>query len=188
MQQNAILNCLYSKVQKKEEKKMKKRTCIIGGIVILSVILAIILVNNIQKTTPASSGQTQIANPFVECASIEKGMELSGVTIKKLPTLLEHYSLSSVYAMQNKLIELRFTNENSKITIRKSKGIEDNSGDYSIYPQKNAIVLQDLQITTKGNKDLIHTAIWHQGNYSFSITTTLTALTQDELIQIINTL
>lgn len=73
-----------------------------------------------------TSESTGMANPFVECKSLEEAAKIAGVNIK-----LPEYSQCTIHAVKNSFVEVQYPlNETSNITIRKSAGEEDISGVY----------------------------------------------------------
>lgn len=69
---------------------------------------------------------TGMANPFIECKSLEEAAKIAQVNIK-----LPEYSQCTIYAVKNSFVEVQYPlNETSNITIRKSAGEEDISGVY----------------------------------------------------------
>ena len=73
-----------------------------------------------------TSASTGMANPFIECKSLEEAAKIAQVNIK-----LPEYSQCTIYAVKNSFVEVQYPlNETSNITIRKSAGEEDISGVY----------------------------------------------------------
>lgn len=104
----------------------------------------------------------QIANPWSEVDSISEAKAITGFDFT-VPESIDGNSQSLVQVMNDELIEVRFGDD---IIVRKSKGSEDNSGDFNSYD----VVKEESNLTVKGNGDTYNVAIWTSDGYSYSIT------------------
>ena len=113
-----------------------------------------------------------MANPFVQYQSLSELKQDSIFTVKT-PQLLpvnfqEHY-----FSMlrDKKMIEVRYAAGDQEIGYRMANitlGINI-SGDYTKYPAEQTIFLNSLPILARGDGSLIHSAIWVQDGYSYSL-------------------
>lgn len=136
--------------------------------------------------TPESSG-TQLANPFVQCDTLEAAAETAGFEMTA-PETVEGYSEKAISAIKESLIKVSYSNGTDSLTIRKGKSSEDISGDYNQYEENGTLDIDGLSLTIKGNDGKINVAIWSADDYSFSITSSegLTSDQASELVKEIN--
>ncbi|MEG2928720.1 MAG: hypothetical protein RR846_04140 [Oscillospiraceae bacterium] len=141
---------------------------------VLCAVMAVSLVGC--ATTPDSSGKsegekeggTQLANPFVDCETLTDAAKLSGFEITLPSAMPQGYSQDAIRAVKDDMLEIIYKNADSSITLRKAKGSEDVSGDYTQYPETQALEIDKVTVNTKGDKGLVNVAIWTQGEFSFS--------------------
>ena len=70
----------------------------------------------------------------------------------------------------NELAEIKYEGQSNLLVFRKSKGADDNSGDYNVYSNVKSLVINDTSINIKGtNPDSFNLVIWNKNNYSYSI-------------------
>lgn len=116
------------------------------------------------------SSDTQIANPFEDCETLEDAVKLAEFDITVPEKMPEGYSQSGIRAAKDTMINIGYSNENSVIDIRKGSGKDDISGDYNEYAETNTVIIGDIQVTMKGNDGLVNVATWVNGDYSYAIT------------------
>lgn len=138
---------------------------------------------------------TQIPNPFIETTK-DEAEKLSGISFS-VPEKVEGYDNCSFMAIENELIQAYYTNgaqadgqsengadEQDNLLIRKAAGSEDISGDYNDYEQISFVKAGELDVTMKGNNDLVYVAIWNKDGYTFAVDTT-NPITLDQMKEII---
>ena len=103
----------------------------------------------------ADEENTQIANPWVDCASMEDAVKIAGFSFE-VPKQIEGYPNQVIQAIENDIIQVIYDDGTNSIYIRKGAGTEDISGD---------------QVTEKGNDGKVSVAIWNDENYSFCVGT-----------------
>lgn len=113
----------------------------------------------------------QIPNPFVDCETLEKAKQLAGFEISLPEKMPKGFTQNEICVIENNMIEVNYKNGDDEIYIRKAKGNEDISGDYNEYNEKNTITVGDLNVTMRGNDDMIHVVIWNDGDYTYAIGT-----------------
>lgn len=161
---------------------------------------------------PADDAQdnTQIPNPFVETTR-EEAERLSGLSFT-VPETVEGYNSCIFMAIENELIQAYYTKENvqpadsgdgqgtdqsdndtidpstvqdtDELLIRKAAGSDDISGDYNNYEQISFATVNDVEVTMKGNNDLVSVAIWTDNGYTFAVDTN-NPITIDQMKEII---
>ncbi len=116
----------------------------------------------------ATSGNTEIPNPFVDCATLADAAKLTGFDII-VPDSIDGYDTRTIQVMDNKMIQVIYSKGENSLLIRKSAGSDDISGDYSQYSETNTTALGSLQVTTKGENGMVSVAIWADGGYTYAI-------------------
>ncbi|QOX62063.1 DUF4367 domain-containing protein [Anoxybacterium hadale] len=112
---------------------------------------------------------TQIPNPFVDCSTIQEAEDLAGFTAILPQRIPDGYSLDSIQAIKNDLIQMIYENGEGEITYRQAKGSDDISGSYVEYPEENTMTLGSLEVTVKGNEGTVSVATWVNGAYTFAL-------------------
>ena len=125
---------------------------------------------------------TGMANPFIECKSLEEAAKIAQVNIK-----LPEYSQCTIYAVKNSFVEVQYPlNETSNITIRKSAGEEDISG---VYDGKEMQIRStdgiDVNVRLKDGKFISAYFTGYDGTYSITCDEPLEA---NEIIAIVDSI
>ena len=125
---------------------------------------------------------TGMANPFIECKSLEEAAKIAQVNIK-----LPEYSQCTIYAVKNSFVEVQYPlNETSNITIRKSAGEEDISGVYDGKEmQLHSTDGVDVNVRLKDGKFISAYFTGDDGTYSITCDEPLEA---DEIIAIVDSI
>ena len=116
----------------------------------------------------------QIANPFVDCESLDAAAEIAGFAIS-VPENVEGYPNRAVQAIRNDLIQVFFAtgdmaqSDTEYILLRKGVGSEDISGDYNEYTSVTEQEVDGKTVTLKGDGSIIYLATWTDGDYSYSV-------------------
>lgn len=160
--------------------------------------------------TDDAEDNTQIPNPFVETTK-EEAEQLSGLSFT-VPEKVEGYDSCIFMAIENELIQAYYTKENAQpadsadgqgtdqadngaidpsavqdtdeLLIRKAAGSDDISGNYNNYEQISFATVNNVEVTMKGNNDLVSVAIWTDNGYTFAVDTT-NPITIDQMKEII---
>lgn len=125
---------------------------------------------------------TGMANPFIECKSLEEAAKIAQVNIK-----LPEYSQCTIYAVKNSFVEVQYPlNETSNITIRKSAGEEDISGVYDGKEmQLHSTDGVDVNVRLKDGKFISAYFTGDDGTYSITCDEPLEA---NEIIAIVDSI
>ena len=126
----------------------------------------------------------QIANPWSEVNSIAEAKTITGFDFI-VPDTIDGKSQSLIQVMNDEIIEVRYGDD---VIIRKSKGNEDNSGDFNSYdvtkeesieyvaPGSDYGTPDGITLTLKGDGDTFNCVTWARvasqagADYSYSIT------------------
>lgn len=114
---------------------------------------------------------TCIANPFEPCNDMTQAEKLTGFSMH-LPDLPKGFSLLELSAVKDSMIQAIYENQDLDIYLRKSSGTMDISGDYNYYKNQNCLIIDNKDVTLKGNNDKIMVATWTQDGYTYAIDTT----------------
>jgi hypothetical protein len=118
-------------------------------------------------------GNAQIPNPFTDCDTLDDAAAIAGFSIS-LPDTAAGYSRSAISAIENEMIDVRYTDESdNEICIRKGTEKDDISGDYNEYDENSTVNADGLSVNIRGNDGLVFAASWQSGDYSYSITSDL---------------
>lgn len=112
----------------------------------------------------------QIANPWSEFDSLEEAEADADVEIA-LPESYQRFDHRIYRAMRGEMLEVIYQDADGQegFRIRKSRGSEDISGDYTSYAQKKTLAIHGRSVETRGNNDEISTAIWNSTDDSYAI-------------------
>ena len=119
-------------------------------------------------------GGMQIANPFVDCESLDAAAEIAGFDFT-VPETVEGYPDRMIQAIANDLIQVFCTtgdmaqSDTEYILLRKGVGTEDISGDYNEYASVTEEDVNGRTVTLKGDGEQVYLATWTDGGYSYSV-------------------
>ena len=113
--------------------------------------------------------QTEIANPFLPCETMEQAGEIAGFSMV-LPSMLSSQAeRMSIYAVASGMIEVVYQGEEGQMILRKALGTGDVSGDYTAYAWERVEEIQGRTVTLKGEGDQVMVAVWCDGAYTFAV-------------------
>ena len=106
----------------------------------------------------------QIANPWSEVDSIVEAKAITGSDFT-VPESIDGKSQSLIQVMNDEMIEVRYGDD---IIVRKSKGSDDNSGDFNSYDVSDDVSVNgvDVSIDQSGNNILVR---FVYDDYSYSL-------------------
>ena len=126
---------------------------------------------NSGATDTSADSSTEIANPYVDCETLEEAGELAGFDISVPETIDGGYTQGAIQAVENEMIQVIYTTEaGEEITLRKGTGTEDISGDYNEYAEENTLDVDGTSVTARGSGGLVYAAAWTDGTYTYAIT------------------
>ena len=132
------------------------------------------------KEEEDSGGYAYMANPWVDCATLEEAADLAGFQMA-VPDRIEGYPNTMIQAVKKDttnagpMIQVFYfdgspEDENStSVLLRKAPGTEDISGDYNEYTEVETVAMHGVDVTLSGEDGLVHNAIWSQDGYSYCI-------------------
>ena len=137
--------------------------------------------SSVVSDVPATPGnKTEIPNPFVEYDDINQAFEAAGFPMQ----LPEEIPLDSciIRVMQGKMIDVVYTLDENKISIRKGLAGEDISGDYNTYEDVQSVSQNGQTITLKGDGEMVYVATWQSYENSYCIRASQGLLKEDILL------
>lgn len=111
----------------------------------------------------------EIANPLVNCKTLDKARKLLGFSFAVPATLPDGYKMGDIIVINN-VAEIFYKNGNKEILYRTAKGNEDISGNYTVYDEVKTITVGNTKVTVKCKGDSINNlATWAKEGVSFSL-------------------
>ena len=110
-----------------------------------------------------------MGNGIEECSSIETLSGKVGFLVEELsglPFTVDHTEYLSYWG---DMAEIDYQGADETACYRKSKGEEDNSGDYNEYAEVQILEADGFSVTVKGENGTYRLAIWQRGGYSYSL-------------------
>lgn len=135
-----------------------------------------------QKNPPPN--QLILENDIREYTSAQELSKAVGFEFHDITELPFDVQKSIYIAYWKELAEIKYYGEEQTITVRKSIGSEDNSGDYTFYSMVHEITIDTNLVTIKGNEEKYNLAVWADNGYSYSIHLT-NGISENELQDII---
>lgn len=119
--------------------------------------------------TAAEGGNmsVQIPNPWQEYQTVSEAAKAAGLSFNA-PNKLGKHKLSYIQAADG-IVEVRYTKTGNEICIRKGAGTDDISGDFGTYKNVTEKKIGGCTVTLKGNGDGVISAVWTDGECSYSI-------------------
>jgi hypothetical protein len=134
----------------------------------------------------------QIGNPPIqtipdvtEYNSIGELSQAVGFEVEEISNTQFNLEKTSYVAYGGKIAEIVYSDSNTSLRFRKSKGQEDPSGDYNEYSIVNKISQNNSIVTIKGNDSKFNLAVWEKDGYSYSLQTS-EGVTEEQLLVMIS--
>ncbi|MGN1423228.1 MAG: DUF4367 domain-containing protein [Oscillospiraceae bacterium] len=109
----------------------------------------------------------QIPNPWQEYKTVSEAANAAGISFNA-PNKLGKHKLSHIQAADG-IVEVSYTKNGNEISIRKGAGTDDISGDFETYKNVTEKMINGCNVTLKGNGEGIISAVWTDGECSYSI-------------------
>ncbi len=124
--------------------------------------------SNADDSASGSRSAVGLANPFIECHTIEEAIAQAGFPFA-LPSTPDGYEQKSISVVKGELISVIFENAHGEqLCLRKGIGERDVSGDFNRYDETRTAVIDGITITLKGNGDTMNLATWSAAGFSYS--------------------
>ena len=136
----------------------------------LVVVIAGVLVwNNQNKPSPGQDPILTAPMAPVECEDLAELEESIGFPVEDAAKAVPEAEQITYINYANEIAEINLTRGEQTISFRKSKGDEDNSGDYNVYDNTDEVELNGITYTMKGNDGTITLVIWQKDGFSYSL-------------------
>ena len=126
-----------------------------------------------------------LPNPLVPLEPGQKFSDVLGYDFDFSGNLPAGFALDTKLTIAKETAQIVFNGpNNAKLMIRKSKTDGDISGDYEVYPDVKEVQQNGTKVTVKGKGNEWSCAIWKNGDFSYSVTSSR-PLSEVEITQMI---
>lgn len=133
----------------------------------LAIVAALFAVPLLREQ-PDTAPPVQVLPPFRQVDSLDALSEAVGFPVTEVSKLPFDPVSTTYTAYDEDTAEITYTGSGGQTaTYRQSCGSEDNSGDYNLYPDTQALPEQNA--TLKGQDGLYTLALWTDGTYTYSL-------------------
>lgn len=133
----------------------------------LAIVAALFAVPLLREQ-PDTAPPVQVLPPFRQVDSLDALSEAVGFPVTEVSSLPFDPVSTTYTAYDEGLAEITYTGSGGQTaTYRQSCGSEDNSGDYNLYPDTQALPEQNA--TLKGQDGLYTLALWTDDTYTYSL-------------------
>ena len=138
----------------------------------LAVVLtgALALPRLMEPSGPDVSG-VQLPGGIVEAASAEELSRLAGFQIRDLDDI-PFAPEQAAYTLFGDLAQIDYRAGEARLIYRKAPGTGDISGDYTPYGQETTADVGGVAVTLRGDGGLYRLAVWSEGDYAYSLSST----------------
>lgn len=123
-----------------------------------------------------------------EVDSLQKATKLVGFDMS-VPEGKEPFTKMTFTVIGGDMIEVKYSKEGIDTFgyyIRKGRGEEEISGDYTEYKEVKEVNLEGRKVTLKGGAGKYSLAIWEENGFSYAISALENPMTKDEMLEIVN--
>ena len=176
MQERILSNIRTQKIRR--EKKIlryRRKTLQFAAGVLLVLTVGACATRMLTKNAWSLPGkETEPENVFVgngieECSSIDVLSAKVGFPVADLAGLPFAVEQTEYLSYWGDMAEIDYQGADETACYRKSKGEEDNSGDYNEYAEVRTLEADGFSVTVKGENGTYRLAIWQRGGYSYSL-------------------
>ena len=150
----------------------KKRQGMLRPIFTMAACLAIVLCCWIAwrpQQTPDPEQGMLAASQIETVDSLQALSQKTGLPLAELTDLPFAVERTEYVSYWDSLAEIQYFGEGNTLRYRKSRGTEDNSGDYNVYAQEMTLEVSGSTVTLKGENSAYTLALWTDGQYAYSI-------------------
>ena len=138
----------------------------------LAVVLVGVLAGVLKQQVPLDEPEVLLPSVVTEVSSAEALSRLAGFAVsdlKGLPFTPE----AAAYSLIGELAQIEYQAGEEQLVYRKARGTEDISGDYNSYEQREMLEADGMDVTICGNADRFYLAVWTDGEFAYSISSSL---------------
>ena len=121
------------------------------------------------NTIMIRTDSTELANPFVSCATLAEAEQIAGFSMKLPDRIPNWVQQTAIRAVDSNLIEVTYEGQGRELMIRKGAGSEDISGDYNSYDSQKTVTVDGCQVTVKGEDGKMAVAVWTRDGYTYAV-------------------
>ena len=143
------------------------------------VLVAVVGVKLINTFIDTQDNNVTIANPNVEYQTL---LEAQNAVDFDFNIDLSGFDNLTYTVINNEILDISYSNDDDYLICRKSKGSEDNSGDFSTYDNVGDVVVNGINVTVSSSENkMLVTFIYEDYSYSFSSN----YLSEDQLLNLV---
>lgn len=143
---------------------------------VLVVAVGVKLINTFIDT---QDNNVTIANPNVEYQTLLEAQNAVGFDFN---IDLSGFDNLTYTVINNEILDISYSNDDDYLICRKSKGSEDNSGDFNTYDNVGDVVVNGINVTVSSSENkMLVTFIYEDYSYSFSSN----YLSEDQLLNLV---
>ena len=143
------------------------------------VLVAVVGVKLINTFIDTQDNNVTIANPNVEYQTLLEAQNAVGFDFN---IDLSGFDNLTYTVINNEILDISYSNDDDYLICRKSKGSEDNSGDFSTYDNVGDVVVNGINVTVSSSENkMLVTFIYEDYSYSFSSN----YLSEDQLLNLV---
>jgi len=173
--------------EKDLNRKWKARHIVYSFVVAAACLCVVLGVREGTRVKKQGDGENvMVANPFQDVQTIEQAEKIVGFNIA-VPEKILSYTISNISVISETLIDVSYQNENSEkiYEIRKGRGENDISGDYTEYKEKVEREILGKKVKLSGENGKYNLVTWTDRGYTYSISTPIQAMTMQEIEKLI---
>ena len=115
--------------------------------------------------------EMNMINPFIECNSLRSASKIAGFKFNIPDDMMDEYEVY-INAIKGTLIQVIFYSDGEEVFRLRKGYVADISGDYTKYEFETAFDGETVSGTLFGHdRESVNTAVWRDGNYTYSLTT-----------------
>ena len=143
------------------------------------VLVAVVGVKLINTFIDTQDNNVTIANPNVEYQTLLEAQNAVGFDFN---IDLSGFDNLTYTVINNEILDISYSNDDDYLICRKSKGSEDNSGDFNTYDNVGDVVVNGINVTVSSSENkMLVTFIYEDYSYSFSSN----YLSEDQLLNLV---
>ena len=178
-------------VRKNEGGNVMNKKMITVLVSVVVVVGVIVLGNHMMSNDKSENnmiggnGTATIANPWVPYDTLEEVEKVAGYGID-VPSELNGLPFEKYRVLNdNEMISACFMKGEETYTVRKAKGDEDISGNYTSYDETEVVEMDGISIELQGNDGMVSLVNWTMDGYSYSLECSSKPLEKEEVSEII---
>ncbi len=143
------------------------------------VLVAVVGVKLINTSFVSPDNNVTIANPNVEYQTLQEAQNAIGFDFN---IDLSDFNNLAYTVINNEILEIEYKDNNDHLVCRKSKGSEDNSGDFNTYDVTDDDSINGVDVSIEKNNDnILITFVYDDYSYSFSSN----CLDEDQMLNLV---